>query len=218
MTASPSPEDYLPGEGWVVGPDGMPRRSAARVVLLDEDDRVLLVRGHDAHRPERTWWFTVGGGIDEGEQPSEAAIREVLEETGLLLDPAHVVGPVARRSAIFDFHARSVRQEEVFFAARLPGRGPDRLSTDGWTEIERSFMDEAAWFAPAALREIDVEVFPGALVELVEVVADELARIAPGQPWERAVIDLGHEEAASHLRGSGPGGSESAGPSDGERS
>lgn len=195
-----SPGSFLPGEGWRTGADGMPRRDAARVVVLDADGRVLLVRGHDADRPERTWWFTVGGGIDPGEDAEQAAVREVAEETGLVLDPARLVGPVATRSAIFDFQARSVRQHETFFAYRLAERGAAELSRDGWTDVERAFMDEAAWWTLPALRAITVEVFPSQLADLVALVADGLAdlegreALGPASTWPRPVLDLGHEE------------------------
>ena len=56
-----------------------PRR-AVRVLLLDERDRVLLVRFHDS---EGAWWCTPGGGIEPGETDLEAARRELLEEVGL---------------------------------------------------------------------------------------------------------------------------------------
>ncbi|MBC7679310.1 MAG: NUDIX domain-containing protein, partial [Pseudorhodobacter sp.] len=59
-------------------------RTAARVLLLDGRDRVLLFRGGDPHLPERgTWWFTPGGGLDPGEQTVDGAVRELFEETGL---------------------------------------------------------------------------------------------------------------------------------------
>ncbi len=44
----------------------IPRR-AARVLLLDGAGRVLLLRGFDPAMPEHRYWFTVGGGLDDGE-------------------------------------------------------------------------------------------------------------------------------------------------------
>ena len=55
-------------------------RPAARVVLLDADDRVLLIR---AEWDGQSRWFTPGGGIEPGETPEQAARRELREETGL---------------------------------------------------------------------------------------------------------------------------------------
>jgi 8-oxo-dGTP pyrophosphatase MutT (NUDIX family) len=48
-------------------------------VILISDGNVLLVRHY--HAPYV--WTLPGGGIEEGESPEEAAIREVKEETGL---------------------------------------------------------------------------------------------------------------------------------------
>ena len=41
------------GPDWLPGPDGVPYRRGARLVLLDADERVLMVRGHDIDDPDR---------------------------------------------------------------------------------------------------------------------------------------------------------------------
>src|SRR5699024_11463528 len=56
---------------------------SARVLVFDAAGRVLLVRGHDADQVDRTWWFTIGGGIEPGETPRQAAVRELQEEAGI---------------------------------------------------------------------------------------------------------------------------------------
>lgn len=156
------------GADWVLGEDGLRFRRAARVLLLDAEDRLLLVRGHDVDQPERSWWFTVGGGIDPGESAREAAVREVREETGLLLDDAALVGPVLTRSALFDFYAEHCRQDEEFFLARVA----DALDTaaiarDGWTEVELDVLDELRWWRLDDLAAETREVFPEGLPDLV---------------------------------------------------
>ena len=56
------------------------RRPAARVVLLDQANRVFLMHGSDPMRPEKgTWWEIPGGGIEPGETSQEAAARELYE-------------------------------------------------------------------------------------------------------------------------------------------
>lgn len=157
------------GPDWVLGDDGLYFRRGARVVLLDDADRVLLVRGHDVDQPERSWWFTVGGGIDAGESDAEAALREVREETGIVLDPTALVGPVLTRSAIFDFYRQHCRQDEVFYVARLRGAvlAGHQLSRDGWTDVEVDVVDELRWWSLDDLAQVDIEVFPEGLADLV---------------------------------------------------
>ena len=58
-----------------------PRRRAARVVVLDPLDRILLINASDPlHRNGPGWWEIPGGGIDHGESTEDAARRELWEE------------------------------------------------------------------------------------------------------------------------------------------
>jgi len=155
------------GPEWRRGDDGLLFREAARVILLDEDDRVLLIRGHDVDQPERSWWFTVGGGIDDGEDPLSAALREVREETGIVLDAAQLVGPVFTRSAIFDFFLEHCRQDETIYLARVPAASFGAVDRAGWTELEHDVIDELRWWSLDDLDRVEIEVFPESLVALV---------------------------------------------------
>jgi 8-oxo-dGTP pyrophosphatase MutT (NUDIX family) len=163
---APAASRALPAD-WVRGDDGLLFRRAARVILLDERDRVLLIRGHDLDQPERSWWFTIGGGIDAGESALEAAIREVREETGIALAPGALVGPVFTRSAIFDFFREHCRQDEEIFLARVSSATFAGLDKAGWTELERDVIDELAWWPLDELGRVEIEVFPEGLAALV---------------------------------------------------
>jgi G:T/U-mismatch repair DNA glycosylase/ADP-ribose pyrophosphatase YjhB (NUDIX family) len=59
---------------------GLPLRPAVRALVLDPADRVLLVR---FEWPAKTVWAPPGGGIEPGETPEEAIVRELAEECGL---------------------------------------------------------------------------------------------------------------------------------------
>ncbi len=117
-------------------------RQAARVILLGEHDRVLLFRGCDPHRPERTFWLAPGGGVDHGETPVQCVRRELREETGLA---KFELGPLVwTRRAEFSFAGVRYDQREVFFLARCESFEVD---TSGFDEVERLATHEHRWWS-----------------------------------------------------------------------
>ncbi|MFD5179286.1 NUDIX domain-containing protein [Nocardia sp. NPDC058379] len=142
-------------------------RTSARVVLLDEQDRVLLLRGHDPMLPEVAFWFTVGGGVEPGESLRDAAVRELYEETGQRVDPAALRGPLWRRVAVFPFNGELIRSEELFFTLRAPSFEwrPAALNA-----LERRTITAHRWCTPADIRALDDQgeaVYPYHLDELL---------------------------------------------------
>ena len=139
------------------------RRHAARVILLDESGRVLLFRGGDPHRPEAgTWWFTPGGGLDDGETVEQAARREVREETGLVITD---LGPVVlERSVEFEVEGQRFDQDEVFFRLAVAGFEVDNRE---WTDLERRLMLEHRWWTRDELAITSETVYPEGLAELL---------------------------------------------------
>lgn len=55
--------------------------------VVDDDGRLLLIQ-----RADNQLWAMPGGGIDMGETPAAAVVREVEEEAGLLVEPVSLVG------------------------------------------------------------------------------------------------------------------------------
>ena len=94
-------------------------RRAARVVLLDETGRVLLVRF--VYRG-RSWWCAPGGGLENGETHEDAARREVVEETGFELE--ELGSWIWSREHVFRFEGRLYRQVERYFIACVPAFEP----------------------------------------------------------------------------------------------
>jgi 8-oxo-dGTP pyrophosphatase MutT (NUDIX family) len=71
-----------------------PWRLSARLLLLDQGERLLLVRARDPDDPAGgEWWEIPGGGVERGEDTVAAAVRETAEETGYLIGRRRV-GPV----------------------------------------------------------------------------------------------------------------------------
>ncbi|HSF26829.1 MAG TPA: NUDIX hydrolase [Actinomycetes bacterium] len=141
------------------------RRDSARVVLLDEQQRVLLFHGADPDRPEARFWFTPGGGVDPGESPTECALRELREETGLR---GVELGPLVwRRRARFSFCGQTYDQREVYFLVRAPSFTVD---TSGFTELERRATSGHRWWTLEAMAAESIVVAPAELpVRLAEL-------------------------------------------------
>ncbi len=53
--------------------------------IIQKDGKILVLKRSDTddHRPGV--WETVGGGMDKEESPQEALLREITEETGLVV-------------------------------------------------------------------------------------------------------------------------------------
>ena len=94
---------------------GLPQRRAGRVVVLDPDDRVLLLR-YDEDPPAGRHWATPGGGLNPGESYAAAARRELAEETGW--DDVPLLGEIHQQMRLIMHEGKVLRQHERLFLAR----------------------------------------------------------------------------------------------------
>ena len=107
---------------------GMSLRLAAYAVCV-EDGRVLLVLSVSANG-DRTWTLP-GGRVEQGEDPIDAVIREVAEETGadavverLLGVDSRIVPAADRAPGLPDLHSIG-----IFYAVRIPEESCGRSRT-----------------------------------------------------------------------------------------
>jgi 8-oxo-dGTP pyrophosphatase MutT (NUDIX family) len=139
-------------------------RRAGRVLLLDAQQRLLLFHGFDPARPTHGYWFTPGGGLDDGETMLEGAARELYEETGLRLDAEDFGPPVWREVTEFPFDGLQYRQEQEFFVVRVESWEVD---TSGFEEIERNSVDAHRWWTLGELVATDQRYYPKNLPDLL---------------------------------------------------
>ena len=141
-------------------------RHAARVLVVDARGRVLLFLGCDPdHLDGDTWWITPGGGLEDGETHRAGAVREVFEETGLVLREDDLGDVVLERQVEFSFAGTLYAQFEQFFLARIDSH---QVDTVGFSALEQRFVLDHRWWTLAELHATQDRVFPEHLAELVE--------------------------------------------------
>ncbi|WP_420718828.1 NUDIX hydrolase [Streptomyces sp. NRRL F-5755] len=156
--------------GGCSGADHLPTevRQVSRVVLLDPDDRVLLLHGYEPGDPSSTWWFTPGGGLEGTETREEAARRELAEETGIT---DVELGPVLwKRHCSFPFDGRRWDQDEWYYLGRT-----NRTATEmsGQTDLERRSVSGLRWWTSEELSASHETVYPTTFAELLRRLLDE---------------------------------------------
>lgn len=140
-------------------------RVAARALLVDPAQRLLLFQGVDPYAPEESFWFTAGGGLEPGEELLACAHRELREETGLLVPPERMVGPVWLRRVRFTFEGVEYDSDEWFFHAALTDDA--EVDTAGFTDLENRTVRGHHWWSADDLRRTTETVYPLQLAELL---------------------------------------------------
>lgn len=115
------------------------RIACVGAITHDEQGRLLLVRR--GTEPGKGRWSVPGGRVEPGETPREAVVREVLEETGLRVEPTELVGTVER-----DAPDGSVFAIEDYRAVVVAGTTALQSGDDA---------AEVGWFCPAEVRGLD---------------------------------------------------------------
>ena len=139
-----------------------PRLVVTTIPVTDAGEAVLLRRGIE---PGYGAWAQPGGFLEVDETVAEAAIRETLEETGLLVEPTSIVGLYSRLEAavvVLVFEARIVggAPRETPEALEVRAFAPDALPWDGLA-FKTTFWALRDWVARRAPDAVVPDVFRG---------------------------------------------------------
>ncbi|AJF63826.1 NUDIX hydrolase [Streptomyces vietnamensis] len=132
-------------------------------VVFDDQGRVLLGK-----RADNGLWAIIGGIVDPGEQPADAVVREVHEETAVRCVPERIVLVETLRKPVVYPNGDICQYMDVAFRCRAVG-GEARVNDDESTEvgwfgvnelpemkrfsylrIEKALADEPTWFRTTA--------------------------------------------------------------------
>ncbi|MHC4840150.1 MAG: NUDIX hydrolase [Planctomycetota bacterium] len=111
-----------------------PLRHAIVAIIEDGDEILMIERAKQDSFPG--YWSAVTGGVEPGESPAEACIRECMEEVGLLVQPTQKVWESMTRRMPFVLH---------WWRCELIGDkmiNPDPVEVGGyrWVKIDRAHM------------------------------------------------------------------------------
>ena len=149
-------------------------RPAARALVLDRDDRVLLVQYRDPNG--QVWWATPGGGAEPGESPEETVRRELIEEAGLR---DFELGPeLWRRSPVFAWRGRIIAPQNRVFLVRVDAHEPAPE-----VDLATEWVAGLRWWTLDEIERATEPVVPERLASLVR------ALLRDGPPPEPVDLD-----------------------------
>jgi ADP-ribose pyrophosphatase YjhB (NUDIX family) len=128
--ATPGPGAYITGIRARIGHDRI-FYPWAGLAIRDGDGKLFLVR-----LAEREQWHCPGGGMEIGETPAGAALRELAEETGLVAGPGRLIGCYSRHLTSFAngdlIHAIAMLYEAELQGGTLRPDTTDEIDQTGW--------------------------------------------------------------------------------------
>lgn len=141
-------------------------RRVSRVVLLDENDRfLLLLTASPRLQTPVVRWLTPGGGVEEHETHAEGAIRELFEETGLRVDSVgEPIWSIEGQSIFNDGHVQSTYSE--YFVVRTTSF---ELTNENWMDNEFVDITDVRWWTVEELNTSGEKYSPEPLLEVIQL-------------------------------------------------
>lgn len=140
----------------------------ARVIIVNSEGKILLVRqNHEG----RSIWMPPGGASEEGETTRDTAIREIMEETGLIVSIVRLLWTVEEVS-----EARGQRFVNFFLGTIIGGK--EELGED--PELgENQVLEEMKFFSKEEFDSLEL-LYPDFLHEKIW---EELADLDSNDPY-----------------------------------
>jgi double-stranded uracil-DNA glycosylase len=146
-------------------------REAVRALVVDAEERVLLMRFENPANGD-VWWATPGGGVEPGESEEESLRRELLEEAGLR-DPE--IGPVVWvREHVLPWDRQLWRQRERFHLVRV-----ERHEAEPTIDLVAEHVYGHRWWTLDELEATDEQLAPRALATRLRALLREGPPVEP---------------------------------------
>ncbi|MCY7413672.1 MAG: NUDIX domain-containing protein [Salinibacterium sp.] len=133
------------------------------MLLFDETGRTLLFLQYGKSRQVPPRWITAGGGVDPGETHDQAALRELFEETGLVIESINP--PFRDEDFVPDQRWHPYQTGHwAWYVVHTARFEPAR---DGWTDEEIADVVDWRWMTADELEADENEFEPPDLAEII---------------------------------------------------
>ncbi len=147
----------------------MRERQSARWIIVSPDREILLFQfvHSEGALAGQEYWATPGGGLEDGETFEQAAVRELLEETGRTVSSTEP--HIAQRDFVLQLHdGEHVRAHERYFLLETDVFIPSTCRLDS---VELELMTDHYWWSEDQISQASALIFPENLIEILNKLA-----------------------------------------------